>query len=192
MRLPRAFLFRIGDASPTDPDKDAALIVDGATGKVLYACNELAERHPASLTKMMTLYLLFDALKAGKVTMQTQLPVSWHAAIQKPTNLNLRPGQSISVDTAIVLAEHELPGTARHDPRSLGGTNPFREMMTARAPACMRQNQFSQRFGPARSAADFHRRDLAILGRHLAYDYPQYFPISAWRASTTKALVSHP
>ena len=62
-------------ASPTDPDKDAALIVDGATGKVLYARNETAERHPASLTKMMTLYLLFDALKAGKVTMQTQLPV---------------------------------------------------------------------------------------------------------------------
>ena len=57
-------------ASPTDPAKDAALVVDGATGRVLYARNETAERHPASLTKMMTLYLLFDALKAGKVTMQ--------------------------------------------------------------------------------------------------------------------------
>src|SRR3954447_2521959 len=88
-------------ASPTDPDKDAALVVDGATGKVLYARNETAERHPASLTKMMTLYLLFDALKAGKVTMETQLPVSYHASIQKPTKLALRPGQSIDVDTAI-------------------------------------------------------------------------------------------
>ena len=79
-------------ASPTDPVKDAALIVDGVTGKVLYARNELAQRRPASLTKMMTLYLLFDALKAGKVTMQTQLPVSRHAASQKPTKLNLRRG----------------------------------------------------------------------------------------------------
>ena len=59
-------------ASPTDPAKDAALIVDGATGKVLYARNETAQRHPASLTKMMTLYLLFDALKAGKVTKATR------------------------------------------------------------------------------------------------------------------------
>ena len=67
-------------ASATDPDKDAALIVDGATGKVLYARNETAERHPASLTKMMTLYLLFDALKAGKITMQTQMPVRYHAS----------------------------------------------------------------------------------------------------------------
>src|SRR5215469_4443357 len=77
-------------ASPTDPEKDAALIVDGATGKVLYARNETAERHPASLTKMMTLYLLFDALKAGKVTMETPMPVSEHAAEQHPTKLNLR------------------------------------------------------------------------------------------------------
>src|SRR5690606_15910161 len=57
-------------ASPTDPAKDAALVIDGATGKVLYARNENAARYPASLTKMMTLYMLFEALKAGKVTMQ--------------------------------------------------------------------------------------------------------------------------
>src|SRR6478672_9858669 len=88
-------------ASPTDPAKDAALVVDGATGKVLFGRNETLERHPASLTKMMTLYLLFDALKAGKITMQTQMPVSRHASIQRPTKLNLRPGQTIDVDTAI-------------------------------------------------------------------------------------------
>src|SRR5215472_4082394 len=68
----------------SDPGKDAALIVDGNNGHVLYARNADALRHPASLTKMMTLYLLFDALKQGKVTMSTQLPVSEHAAVQKP------------------------------------------------------------------------------------------------------------
>ena len=79
--------------SPTDPEKDAALIMDGATGKVLYARNETAERHPASLTKMMTLYLLFEALKAGKVTMQTQMPVSLHARSSKPTKLTCAPAR---------------------------------------------------------------------------------------------------
>src|SRR6185437_7638906 len=63
-------------AGATDPAKDAALIVDGATGKVLYSRNATAERHPASLTKMMTLYLLFEALKRGDVNMQTMLPIS--------------------------------------------------------------------------------------------------------------------
>src|SRR6185503_7043619 len=75
--------------SATDPAKDAALIIDGATGKILYSRNETAERHPASLTKMMTLYMLFEALKAGKVTMETPLAVSAHAVAQKPTKLNL-------------------------------------------------------------------------------------------------------
>ena len=80
-------------ASATDPAKDAALIVDGATGNVLYSRNADAERHPASLTKMMTLYLLFDALKKGQMSIsQTPLPMSEHAAVQQPTKLHLRAG----------------------------------------------------------------------------------------------------
>src|SRR5579872_6010577 len=78
--------------SLTDPQKDAALVVDGSSGKVLYARNPDAPRHPASLTKMMTLYLLFDALKQGKVTLASSLTVSPHASVQKPTNLHLLPG----------------------------------------------------------------------------------------------------
>ena len=148
-------------ASPTDPDKDAALIVDGATGKVLYARNETAERHPASLTKMMTLYLLFDALKAGKVTMQTQMPVSYHASIQKPTKLGLRPGQTIDVDTAIrAIVIRSANDVAVVIAEALGGTEShFAEMMTARARQIgMKRNQFPQCLGPARSAADHHRQ----------------------------------
>src|SRR5579862_4836759 len=63
-------------SGPTDPLKDAALIADGQTGRVLYSRNANQLRHPASLTKMMTLYLLFEALKRGDVTMQTMLPIS--------------------------------------------------------------------------------------------------------------------
>ena len=166
-------------ASPTDPDKDAALIVDGATGKVLYARNESAERHPASLTKMMTLYLLFDAIKAGKVNMQTQMPVSWHASVQRPTKLNLRPGQSISVDTAIrAIVIRSANDVAVVIAEALGGTEShFSEMMTARARQLgMRETNFHNASGLPDPLQITTASDLAILGRHVAYDYPQYFP----------------
>ena len=166
-------------ASPTDPDKDAALVVDGSTGKVLYGRNENAERHPASLTKMMTLYLLFDALKAGKVTMQTQLPVSMHASIQKPTKLGLRPGQTIAVDMAIrSLVIRSANDAAVVIAEALGGTEShFAEMMTARARQLgMRETNYHNASGLPDPLQISTASDLAILGRHLAYDYPQYFP----------------
>jgi len=165
-------------ASPTDPDKDAALVVDGVTGKVLYARNETAERHPASLTKMMTLYLLFDALKAGKVTMETQLPVSYHASIQKPTKLGLRPGQTIAVDMAIrSLVIRSANDAAVVIAEALGGTEShFAEMMTARARQLgMRETNYHNASGLPDPLQISTASDLAILGRHLAYDYPQYF-----------------
>src|SRR5690349_11885674 len=85
----------------TDPEKDAALILDGETGRVLYARNADALRHPASLTKMMTLYLLFEQLKNGQMTLATPIRVSAHAASQAPTKLYARPGTAIPVDDAI-------------------------------------------------------------------------------------------
>ncbi|MBA2587401.1 MAG: D-alanyl-D-alanine carboxypeptidase [Alphaproteobacteria bacterium] len=165
--------------SPTDPVKDAALIVDGATGKVIYGRNETAERHPASLTKMMTLYLLFDALKAGKVTMSTQMPVSYHASIQKPTKLSLRPGQTIDVDTAIrAIVIRSANDVAVVIAEALGGTEShFAEMMTARARQLgMRETNYHNASGLPDPLQISTATDLAMLGRHLAYDYPQYFP----------------
>src|ERR1700740_2566310 len=166
-------------ASPTDPQKDAALIVDGATGKVLYARNETAERHPASLTKMMTLYLLFDALKAGKITMQTQMPVSYHASIQKPTKLMLRPGQSIDVDTAIrAIVIRSANDVAVGIAEALGGTEShFAEMMTDGARQIgMKETNFHNASGLPDPLQITTAQDLAVLAHHLAYDYPQYFP----------------
>jgi D-alanyl-D-alanine carboxypeptidase len=166
-------------ANPTDPEKDAALVVDGATGKVIYARNETAERHPASLTKMMTLYLLFDALKAGKVTMQTPLPVSYHASIQKPTKLNLRPGETIAVDTAIrAIVIRSANDVAVVIAEALGGTEShFAELMTAKARQLgMKETNYHNASGLPDPLQISTASDLAILGRHLAYDYPQYFP----------------
>jgi D-alanyl-D-alanine carboxypeptidase len=166
-------------ANPTDPVKDAALIVDGATGKVLYGRNETAERHPASLTKMMTLYLLFDALKAGKVTMQTPLPVSYHASIQKPTKLSLRPGETIPVDLAIrAIVIRSANDVAVVIAEALGGTEShFAELMTAKARQLgMKETNYHNASGLPDPLQISTATDLAILGRHLAYDYPQYFP----------------
>ena len=79
----------------------ASIVVDGNSGEVLNATNADAPRHPASLTKIMTLYLLFERLEAGRIRLDTQLKVSEHAAQQAPTKLGLRPGQTIAVDDAI-------------------------------------------------------------------------------------------
>ena len=79
----------------------ASIVVDANSGAVLQATNADSQRHPASLTKIMTLYLLFERLEAGKIKMSTRMPVSAHAAVQAPTKLGLKPGQSIEVEDAI-------------------------------------------------------------------------------------------
>jgi D-alanyl-D-alanine carboxypeptidase len=175
--------------SPTYPDKDAALIVDGATGKVLYARNEDAERHPASLTKMMTLYLLFEALKAGKLTMQTPMPVSRHAAAQKPTKLYLKPGETISVETAIrAIVVRSANDVAVVIAEALGGTEShFAEMMTRKARQFgMKETNYHNASGLPDPLQISTASDLAVLARHLAYDYPQYFHYFALPGFTYK------
>ena len=79
----------------------AAIVVDGNSGGELYASNADAQRHPASLTKIMTLYLLFERLEAGRIRLDTPLKVSEHASDQAPTKLGLKPGQTIAVEDAI-------------------------------------------------------------------------------------------
>ncbi len=166
------------NVSLTDPDKDAALIMDGISGRVLYSRNATAERHPASLTKMMTLYMLFDSLKRGQNTLQSLIPVSEHAASQRRTKLFLRPGETISVDNAIksvvVLSANDVAVAIGE---FLGGTEDhFAELMTARA----RQLGMTDTFYHNASGLPDDRQistatDLAGLARHLADDYPQYF-----------------
>src|SRR5215471_15148432 len=79
----------------------AAIVLDANSGNVLHAANADELRHPASLTKIMTLYLLFERIEAGKLKLDSQLPVSEHASDQAPTKLGLKPGQTIAVEDAI-------------------------------------------------------------------------------------------
>lgn len=162
----------------TDPAKDAALIVDGATGKVLYSRNANMERHPASLTKMMTLYLLFEALKKGQVTFATPLPVSAHAAAQKPTKLHLYPGDSIPVEAAIyAIVIRSANDVAVTIAEALGGTEGnFANMMNTKARQLgMRDTFYHNASGLPDPLQISTASDLAILAHHLAYDFPQYF-----------------
>ncbi len=166
-------------AGATDPGKDAALILDGETGHVLYSRNAAAERHPASLTKMMTLYLLFEAMKRGDVNLQTSLPISVHAAAQRPTNLHLYAGDSILVDTAIkAIVVRSANDVAVAIAEALGGTEGhFAELMTAKARALgMHDTFYHNASGLPDELQITTANDLAILARHLAYDFPQYFP----------------
>ena len=164
--------------SLTDPAKDAALIVDGSSGKVLYARNPDVPRHPASLTKMMTLYLLFDALKQGKVTLATSLTVSPHASVQKPTNLHLLPGDQLTVDTAIrAIVVRSANDVAVAIAEGIGGTEShFAELMTEKARELgMHSTYYHNASGLPDPLQITTASDLAILARHLAYDFPQYF-----------------
>ncbi|RWQ26854.1 MAG: D-alanyl-D-alanine carboxypeptidase, partial [Mesorhizobium sp.] len=88
-------------AVPAAPQKYAAIVIDGSSGKTLFEVNSTAPRYPASLTKMMTLYLLFEALDQGRASKTTLIPVSDNAARQPPTKLRFRRGEAIDVESAI-------------------------------------------------------------------------------------------
>ena len=176
----------------TDPGKDAALVLDAETGRVLYARNADALRHPASLTKMMTLYLLFEQLKNGQMTLATPIAVSAHAAYQAPTKLYARPGTTIPVDDAIkavvVLSANDIAVAIAE---AIGGTEShFAEMMTAKARSWgMTHTFFHNASGLPDNLQITSAGDLGILARHLAYDFPQYFHYFStysftWRGAT--------
>jgi D-alanyl-D-alanine carboxypeptidase len=165
-------------AGATDPSKDAALIVDGVSGKVLYSRNANAERHPASLTKMMTLYLLFDALKKGQVSFSTEIPVSAHAAAQKPTKLHLYAGDTLPIEVAVnAIVVRSANDVAVAVAEALGGTEGnFAAMMNAKARQLgMRDTFYHNASGLPDPLQISTASDLAVLAHHLAYDFPQYF-----------------
>src|ERR1700754_412794 len=86
---------------PANQPKYASIVVDAKTGEVLYAKRADALRYPASVTKVMTLYLTFEALSSGKISLDDQVVFSPHASAQSPTKLGIRPGDSITVAEAI-------------------------------------------------------------------------------------------
>lgn len=178
----------------TDPDLDAALVIDAKTGAVLYTRNATASRHPASLTKMMTLYLLFEKLRLHQITLETMLPVSANAASQPRSHLRLHAGDTISVDMAIkAIVVCSANDVAVAVAEALGGTEPnFTNLMNAKAHQLgMTSTFFHNATGLPDDLQRTTAQDLSILARHLVYDFPEYFgyfrtPAMSWRGEDYK------
>jgi D-alanyl-D-alanine carboxypeptidase len=158
--------------------KFSSIIVDGNSGAVLTANSPDGIRHPASLTKMMTLYLLFERLDAGKMKLDTEMPVSEHASEQDPTKLDLRPGQTIRVEDAIKgLITRSANDAAVVIAEAIGGSEDnFAKMMTHKAHALgMSRTIYRNASGLPNDEQVTTARDQSILGRALQDRFPRYY-----------------
>ncbi|MGX5841524.1 D-alanyl-D-alanine carboxypeptidase family protein [Mesorhizobium sp. ArgA1] len=165
-------------AVPAAQEKYAAIVIDSASGKTLFEVSSTAQRYPASLTKMMTLYLLFEALESGRVSKETQIPVSDNAARQPPTKLRFKRGESIDVDSAIrAIVVKSANDVAVAVGEYLGGSeDQFAAMMTSKARQIgMTSTVFRNASGLPDSGQHTTARDMAVLGMALRARFPQQF-----------------
>ena len=165
-------------ANVNSASKYSAIVIDANTGEVFYAKRADSPRYPASITKVMTLYLAFEALAQGEMTLEEQIPISKHAASQPPTKLGLAAGRTISVSDAIqAISIQSANDIAVAMAERLGGTESrFGALMTLRAQELgMTQSRFVNASGLPDSRQISSARDLAILSRAVMRDYPQYY-----------------
>lgn len=160
-------------------EKFAAIVVDASSGRVLYEKMAQEKRYPASLTKMMTLYLLFEQIDKGKISLSTQMTASAYACTQDPTKLGLQPGDTLTVedaikalvirsanDVAVVVAEHLA-----------GSEYQFAQRMTAKA---RELGMLNTNFVNASGLPDENQRstafDMMLLSRRLIADHNEFYP----------------
>jgi D-alanyl-D-alanine carboxypeptidase len=156
----------------------STLVIDAESGQLLEADNPDAPHVPASLTKMMTAYLAFEALQQGKLRLTQSIPVSSIAAEQDPTKLDLAPGQTITVEQAMLgLTVRSANDAAVVLAEAMGGTeSQFAEMMTRKARLLgMKGTIFRNASGLPDPIQTTTARDMATLARALIRDYPQYY-----------------
>ncbi len=157
----------------------ADIVIDAETGRILHAVAATELRHPASLTKMMTLYLTFQALEAGRVSLGQYLSVSQNASYQSPSKLGLRAGQRIRVDDAIrgVVTESANDAAVVLGEALGGSEEGFAALMTRQARALgMTQTRFRNPSGLPDPDQVTSARDMAILGAALIHHYPRFYP----------------
>ncbi len=164
----------------------AAMVVDAKSGRTLHAVNEDASRIPASLTKVMTLYMLFEQMERGRFTMNSELKVSSYAASQPPTKLGLRAGSTIEVEDAIksmiTLSANDSSVVVAE--AIAGSEDAFAEQMTRKARALgMESTRFYNPHGLPHSPPNITTaRDLTILARAIQERFPRYFPLFQMRS----------
>lgn len=162
----------------TSESKYAAIVVDARSGEVLYSKNADSSRYPASITKIMTLYLAFEALQAGRLKATDMITVSNHAASMAPSHLGLRPGSTISVDDAIrAITVHSANDMAVALAEKVGGSEGrFATLMTLRAQSLgMSGTHYVNASGLPDARQITTARDIATLSRAVMRDYPQYY-----------------
>jgi D-alanyl-D-alanine carboxypeptidase len=173
-------------ASPqAEPSKYAAIVVDANDGSILYSVAADQRRYPASLTKMMTLYLLFEAIDSGQVSKTAAIPVSANAARQPASKLYLKAGDTIMVDTAIrALAVKSANDVATAVAEYLAGSEAaFARRMTARARQMgMSHTVFTNASGLPDSGMSTTARDMALLGLALRRDFPHHYAYFSLRS----------
>jgi len=167
----------------------ASIVVDGNSGSVLQAASPDALRHPASLTKVMTLYLLFERLETGRLKLDSALKVSEHASEQAPTKLGLKPGQTITVEDAIKgIVTKSANDAAATVAENLGGDEEnFAKLMTQKAHALgMAHTTYVNASGLPDDDQVTTARDQAVLGRAIQDRFPRYY-----RYFSTESFVYH-
>ncbi len=176
------FLFGVALSRPAaaqvGSDRYGSIVMDAQTGNVLSAINADEPRYPASLTKLMTIYMLFEALRDRRVTLDEAVPVSAHASSMEPSKLGLVPGTYITVQQALLgLVTKSANDAASALGELMGGSeDQFAQMMTLRARALgMTNTTFRNASGLPNPEQTTTARDLAILARHLLQDYPEEY-----------------
>lgn len=172
-------------------EKYASLVIDAETGKVLSSRHADKKLHPASLTKMMTLYMVFRELEAGRLSLNTRIPISRHAASMPPSKLGIKAGKTIKLKDAIsllVVKSHNDVAVAVGEKIS-GTESQFARDMTRVARAMgMSRTTFTNASGLPDRKQISTARDMAILARALLYHYPDrysFFALQSYRYNGT-------
>ncbi len=156
----------------------SSILMDEGSGRILRAYRAEAVHPPASLAKMMTLHLTFEALEQGRITLGTRVPVSHHAAAQAPSKLYLQPGQEITVEQLILAMSVKSANDAASAMGEFlagGSEHAFAELMTAKAHELgMRATTFRNASGLPAAGAHTSAQDMAILARALHVKFPKH------------------
>ncbi|WP_313956218.1 D-alanyl-D-alanine carboxypeptidase family protein [Mesorhizobium amorphae] len=173
-----ALTFAVTDVASAFAAPSSAIVVDAKTGKTLYSKDANARRYPASLTKMMTLYLTFEALAAGRISKNTPVVFSAKAAAEPPTKLGVRKGGAVTVETAILsMVTKSANDSSTALAEMIGGSEAnFARMMTSKARALgMKGTVFRNANGLPDPGQFTTAHDMAVLGMALREHYPQYY-----------------
>ena len=168
------------------PAPYAAMVIDARNGKVLHSRNADTRLHPASLTKMMTLYVVFDAVEKGEISLDTRVTISRKAASEPPSKLGLRAGSKVRlrhlIRAAAVKSANDA-ATALGEAVS-GSEAAFARRVNRMATAMgMSKTTFKNAHGLTEQGHLSTARDMTTLGRHLFYDFPDYYNIFARRST---------